>query len=327
VKVAVLGVGRIGTFHARLLAERLGGASLVLVDADAARADTVARELGAATAPHMASALEAADAVLICSPPANHAEQVRAALALGRPVFCEKPLAAELAETVELVETVESTGAALQVGFQRRFDPAYAAARERLESGALGRVNLVRLTAHDPRWPREPGGDIFRDSSIHDFDLTRFLSGQEIDEVFAYGTLRPEMTPDDEIDPDVVVVAMRLSGGGLALLGGMRLNPLGYDVRSEVIGEYDGLVAGLGPRTPIRSLEPEAPPLAEDAWQTYLTRFEPAYRAELERFLALAAGDASSPCTARDALEAMRAAVAAGLSYRDRRPVRLADVA
>jgi myo-inositol 2-dehydrogenase/D-chiro-inositol 1-dehydrogenase len=326
VRVAVLGVGRIGTFHARLLAERLGGGSLVLVDADPSRAETVARDLGARTAADMAAALESVDAVVIASPPANHAEQVRAALALGRPVFCEKPLAAELDETVELVERVESTGAALQVGFQRRFDASYAAARERLESGALGRVNLVRLTAHDPPWPREPGGDIFRDSSIHDFDLTRFLSGQEIDELFAYGTLRPEMTPDPEIDPDIVVVAMRLSGGGLALLGGMRLNPLGYDVRSEVIGEHDGLVAGLGPRTPIRSLEPGAP-LPEDAWQTYLTRFEPAYRAELERFLAVAAGEATSPCTARDALEAMRAAVAAGQSYRARRPVRLAEVA
>lgn len=325
-RIAVLGVGRIGTMHARLLADRLGGESLVLVDVDAARAAAVASELGAETATDVQAALAAVDAVLIASPPANHAKQVRAALALGRPIFCEKPLAAELEDTVELVQAVESSGAALQLGFQRRFDPGYAEARRRLEAGELGRVNLVRLTAHDPPWPREPGGDIFRDSSIHDFDLTRFLSDQEVEDVCVYGSLRPEIAPGPGIDPDVVVVAMHLSGGGLGLLGGMRLNPLGYDVRTEVIGERDGIVAGLGPFTPIRSVEPDAAPLSDDAWQTYLTRFEVAYRAELEHFLRVAAGEESSRCTARDGLEAMRIAVAAGRSYHERRAVRVADV-
>jgi myo-inositol 2-dehydrogenase/D-chiro-inositol 1-dehydrogenase len=327
VRICVLGVGRIGTMHARLLADRLGGRSLVLVDVDAARTAAVAAELGAESATDVSEAIAAVDAVLIASPPANHAEQVRAALALGRPIFCEKPLAAELDDTIELVEAVESSGAALQVGFQRRFERGYAEARRRLDAGALGRVNLVRLTAHDPPWPREPGGDIFRDSSIHDFDLIRFLSGQEVDEVFAYGTLRPEIAPGPGVDPDVVAVVMRLSGGGLGLLGGMRLNPLGYDVRTEIIGERDGIVAGLGPRTPIRSVEPDAAPLGDDTWQTYLTRFEVAYRIELEHFLRVAAGEETSRCTARDGLEAMRIAVAAGRSYHEQRAVRLTDPA
>jgi myo-inositol 2-dehydrogenase/D-chiro-inositol 1-dehydrogenase len=325
-RIAVLGVGRMGALHATILSEHPRVSRLVLADADRGRASALAAQLEA-EARDPADALRGADAVIIATPPEHHATAVEAAVDAGVPALCEKPLAADLEETIRLTERVEDAGAVLQVGFQRRFDPGYAEARRLVASGELGRVHLLRLAAHDPLVARDPASDLFRDSSIHDFDLLRWLTGAEVEMVYADGADRGPAAFDRRANPDTAAAIMRLSSGALATFGATRLNPLGYDVRTELLGSRDSVVVGLGPRTPQRSLDAEHGwwPL-EGAWNDYLVRFEPAYRAELDAFLAVAAGERPSPVTARDGLEAMRIAVAATASVREQRAVGLAEI-
>jgi myo-inositol 2-dehydrogenase/D-chiro-inositol 1-dehydrogenase len=228
------------------------------------------------------------------------------------------------------VEQVEKSGVALQVGFQRRFDPAYVEARRLVESGELGTVYLVRLIAHDHEPPPDSyipvSGGLFRDSSIHDFDALRWVTGLEVEEVYAQGSVRgfPVFAQYDDVDTAGAILT--LSDGTLGVLSQTRHDPLGYDIRMEIVGSRDSVAVGLAARTPLRSLERDAPPMPGPAWTTFLTRFEEAYRLELLAFLQVARGEAASSCTARDGLEAMRISVAAGRSRMEHRPVRLAEI-
>lgn len=329
-KIAILGAGRIGLMHGRLLREQPDVEELVITDIDDARARETATAIGARLAPDVDAAMDGADVVVVAASTSAHAELVRKAVDRGLPIFCEKPLAFDLPETVDLVERIERAGATVQVGFQRRFDPAYVEARRLVESGALGTVYLVRLIAHDHEPPPDAyiplSGGLFRDSSIHDFDALRWVTGREVEELYADGSVRgfPVFAQHDDIDTGAVM--LRLTDGTLGVLSQTRHDPLGYDIRMEIVGSRDSVVMGLGPRTPIRSVEPGAEPLPGPAWDGFVPRFEIAYRAELLAFLRVVRGEIPSPCTARDALEAMRIAVAATRSRAEHRPIRLADV-
>ena len=249
----------------------------------------------------------------------------------GLPVFCEKPLALDLDETIALVDKIESAGATVQVGFQRRFDQAYVEARRLVETGELGTVYLVRLIAHDHEPPPDAyipvSGGLFRDSSIHDFDALRWFTGAEALEIYAVGAVRRFEVFARYDDVDTAVATIRMSDGSLACLSQTRHDPRGYDVRMEAVGSADSVAVGLAPRTPIRSCEVDASDMfSGPAWQTFLTRFEAAYRSELAEFLRVARGEIASPCTARDGLEAMRISVAATRSRAEGRPVALTEV-
>jgi myo-inositol 2-dehydrogenase/D-chiro-inositol 1-dehydrogenase len=329
-RICVLGAGRIGRLHGTLLAAQPAVTEIVVADVDRGRAAEMAAAIGGRVAATAELAMDGADAVIVAATTDAHADLVTAAVERGLPTFCEKPLALDLPETVELVELIETRGAVVQVGFQRRFDPAYREARRLVESGELGTVYLVRLIAHDHEPPPDAyipvSGGLFRDSSIHDFDALRWVTGQEVDEVYAAGSVRgfPVFARYDDIDTGAAI--LQLADGTLGVLSQTRHDPLGYDVRMEIVGSRDAVTVGLGQQTPLRSLEPDAPALAGPAWQTFLTRFRTAYQEELMTFLRVAVGEIASPCTARDALQAMRIAVAAGHSRSEHRPVRPMDV-
>lgn len=329
-RICLVGAGRIGRLHGTLVAAQSEVDEVIVADVDPARAAETAAAIGGRVGPTAEEAMEGADAVIVTASTDAHAVLVAAAVERGLPTFCEKPLAFDLPETVELVDQIEARGAVVQVGFQRRFDPAYREARRLVESGELGTVYLVRLIAHDHEPPPESyipvSGGLFRDSSIHDFDALRWVTGQEVDEVYAAGSVRgfPVFERYDDVDTGAAI--LQLADGTLGVLSQTRHDPLGYDVRMEIVGSRDAVTVGLGPRTPLRSLEPDALVLAGPAWQTFLTRFETAYREELMTFLRVARGEIASPCTARDGLQAMRIAVAAGRSRSEQRPVRPMDM-
>ena len=329
-RIALLGAGRIGQLHGRLVAGHPAVEKVVVWDVDASRARQAADAISGDAAASLEEALERADAALVAASTNAHASLVRAAVERGLPTFCEKPLAFDLPETVELVDYIEARGVAVQVGFQRRFDPAFREARRLVDSGELGTVYLVRLIAHDHEPPPDDyvpvSGGMFRDSSIHDFDALRWVTGQEVEEVYAAGSVRgfPVFARHDDVDTGAAI--LRLADGTLGVLSQTRHDPRGYDIRMEVVGSRDVIAVGLGERTPLRSLEPDGPAFAGPAWETFLTRFETAYREELIEFIRVAKGEVASPCTARDGLEAMRISVAAGRSRAERRPVRLVDV-
>ena len=325
-RIALLGAGRIGQLHGTLLAAQPDVDAIVVADVDPARAAATAAAVGGRAAASHEAAMDGADAVVVAASTTAHAGLVAAAVERGLPTFCEKPLAFDLAETVALVDQIEARGAIVQVGFQRRFDPAFLEARRLVASGEIGTLYLVRLIAHDHVPPPDAyipvSGGLFRDSSIHDFDALRWVTGQEVDEVYATGSVRgfPVFAEHDDIDTGAAI--LHLADGTLGVLSQTRHDPLGYDVRMELVGSRDAVTVGLGRRTPLRSLEPDGPPLAESPWQSFLTRFETAYRDELMTFLRVARGEIPSPCTARDSLQAMRVAVAAGRSRLEHRPVR-----
>jgi len=328
-RIAQLGAGRIGAMHAEILAGLVEPGTLVVADIEPERARSVAAAVGAESAA-LEEAIASADALVIAASSSAHPELIRAGIGRGIPVFCEKPLATGLDETRRLVDEIEASGIRFQLGFQRRFDAAYTEARRLVEDGSLGTVYVVRLAGHDPEPAHEAyirtSGGIFNDFSVHDFDVARWLTGQEFEEVYADGGVLgfPVFATYDDVD--TAVATFRLSGGTRAILSTTRHDPLGYDIRTELFGSGDSVSVGLGPRTPMRSLEPGVAAPEGPAWSMFMDRFHDAYEAELRAFLRVARGDEESACTARDGLEAVRVAVAATRSMREHRPVRISEV-
>lgn len=328
-RVAVVGAGSMGGMHAALLADQPDVDELLVVDTDQARGAAVADRTGARVA-RFDEALARAEAVVIATPTELHDGEVRAAIDVGLHVLCEKPLTDTLASSIELTRRIEASGAHVETAFQRRHDVGFAKVRD--NAGSAGRTHVLRLTAHDPRVPSayEPAAPppdvapMFRDSSIHDFDMVRWVSGEEVTEVFAHAGRRDGSPLEDVRGIESAVISMRLSNGSLAVLDASLLHPSGYDIRVEVVGESGAMSGGLSPRTPIAHAD--WPVEATDPWRGYLERFEPAYRAELEAFIACCRGTRPPSATARDGMEAMRIAVAATRSHLDRRAVALDEI-
>jgi len=329
-KVALLGAGRIGRLHARILSATPGVDELTIADTLPERAAEAAGEVGGRAAPSLEAAIDGADAVVIAAATSAHAELIRASIGRGKATFCEKPLAPDLDATIDVAAEIERSGVPFQLGFQRRFDGGYREARRMIESGELGTLYNFHLVGHDPEPPHEgyipQSGGLFRDFSIHDFDVIRWLTGVEAEEVYADGGVRAFPVFAKYGDVDSAVATLRMADGSLGVLTVARHDPLGYDIRAELFGSKDSISVGLGPRTPIRSVEPGVPPQAGPAWPHFLDRFGEAYAAELATFVRVAQGELPSPCTARDGLQALRIAEAATRSLHEHRPVRLVEI-
>jgi myo-inositol 2-dehydrogenase / D-chiro-inositol 1-dehydrogenase len=329
-KIGLLGAGRIGALHAGVLANDPGVDQILVGDADQERAEEVAGKVGGEAGPIEAVLESGPDAVVIAASTPAHAPLIRAAVEANVPAFCEKPIALDLGETIEIVREVEDSGATLQIGFQRRFDAGYTEARRLVETGALGTIYSLRLATHDPEPPPEEyipaSGGIFRDLHIHDFDILRWLTGGEVEEVFATGSVRNFDFFAEHDDVDTAAALIKMRDGVVAVLTGGRHDPLGYDVRAEIFGSRDSIAVGVDRRTPLRSVEPGISPSEKDAYPNFQDRFLEAYTAEMEHFLALVRGEVGNPCTAADALEALRIAMAADLSLVAHRPVSLEEV-
>ena len=330
--VGVIGVGRIGAFHVRSLRALEGVSALTLADADATRALQVAKDLDANAAETPEALIDAGvDALVIATATSGHAPLLRLSAAAGIPAFCEKPVALDLATIDDVLDEVSHTGILVQIGFQRRFDAGYRAARDAVATGTLGNLLAVRAATHDPAPPAEAyiatSGGIFRDLSIHDFDAVRYVTGEDIVEVYADGAVRETPWFADHGDVDAAVAVLRLSGGALGILSGTRHDPLGYDVRLEVFGVSDSISVGVDRRSPLRSVEPGATSPAGARYGNFLERFELAYRAELAAFVEAVRNGGKSPCPLGEARAALLVALAADRSRAERRPVSIEEVA
>ena len=328
-RIGVVGVGRIGALHAQTLS-KLAGVSVFLADADPIRAGEVAASLGATAAATPEDMLdEGVDAVVIATSTQGHVSQLGLAATPGVHAFCEKHVALELATLEAIIDVVSAAGITVQVGFQRRFDPGYRAARDAVISGELGGLLLVRAATHDPAPPAEAyiatSGGIFRDLSIHDFDAIRYVTGEEILDVYADGAVRETDWFARYDDVDVAAAVLRLSGGGLGIVSGARHDPLGYDVRLELFGVAESIVVGVDSRSPIRSVEPGMTQPGV-GYRNFVERFERAYREELAVFVELVRSGGGSPCSLEDARAALSAALAADRSRKERQSVRVDDV-
>jgi myo-inositol 2-dehydrogenase/D-chiro-inositol 1-dehydrogenase len=221
-------------------------------------------------------------------------------------------------------------GAPVQIGYNRRFDPAMVAARAAVLSGELGTLQTVRSTTMDPAPPPDDylrgSGGIFRDCSVHDFDVIRFVTGREVVEVYATGSNRGAGVFAEIGDASTASAILTLDDGTLAVVSNTRYNGRGHDVRLELHGSRDSIAAGLADRLPLRSVEPGATFPAGRPYDFFMDRFAVAYRRELAAFTELAAGLRESPCTLADAVEAGWIAEACTLSFREHRRVPMSDL-
>lgn len=330
-RIGVVGVGRIGAAHAEVLSKHPDVEGLVLGDLDPSRSADVAERLGCESADSAAAVLESGiDALVISSATDTHAALILAGLRAGLPIFCEKPIALDVALTRQIVDEVHEAGVQVQMGFQRRFDEGYASARQSLLEGALGELHRVHVVSADEKPPHPSyiptSGGIYRDCHIHDFDILRWVTGREIVEVTAFGSNRGAQFFREGNDVDNSAAVLRLDDDTLVTLQGSRYNGAGYDVRMELAGTQATHVVGLSERTPVTSAEPGVSFPEGEPWPGFWVRFTPAYVAELNAFIDVVQGAVPSPCTADDALAALHIAEAADLSLREGRPVELAEV-
>ncbi|TDD68279.1 Gfo/Idh/MocA family protein [Actinomadura rubrisoli] len=345
-RIGLAGAGRIGARHAATLYEMPEVESLLIADADPCRAHHLAARLAArcaevgvrddAGAPEVV-AVEAVekvyaadlDGLVVAAATCAHAELVDRAMLEGVPVFCEKPLAADLDGTFQIVAAAEAAGVPVQVGFQRRFDAGNMAAREALASGRLGWLHTVRSCSFDPAPPPAgyipASGGLFRDCVIHDLDLVRFVTGRDVVRVMASGSNRGDDFIREYGDVDTGSALLVLDDGTLGLVSATRYNAAGYDARLELFGSKDSVVAGLDERTPVTALpEPGAGP--RGAYGGFMERFSDAYDAELRAFVDMAAGRRASPCPPEEAMEAFYLAEACERSLREGRIVGIEEV-
>lgn len=330
-KIGLAGTGRIGAFHAKTLAGLESVDELVLFDVDADLAATVAADLGASTAPSVEALLGSGlDGFVITTGTHTHAELLRAGLTAGVPTFCEKPVAGDLAGSIELARLAAGSPVPVHVGFQRRFDRGYRMLRDAVREGRLGFVHSIRAATHDQSPPHPSfiptSGGLFRDCSVHDFDILRFVTGAEVRQVYAVGANKGEPFFTEGGDVDTAAAVLTLDDDTLVIVSATRYNGGGHDVRMEVHGSAGALAVGLDDSLAFHSAEPGVTFPPGPQHRSFMERFEPAYRAELEAFVAVARGELTSPCTVADALQAFRTAEACDRSLRTGLPVPLADI-
>jgi myo-inositol 2-dehydrogenase/D-chiro-inositol 1-dehydrogenase len=330
-RLGLLGVGRIGAFHAEILAGLPTVEELVISDPVSALAEQAAGRLGARTAGTPEAVLASGvDGMIIAAPTIFHAELIELCVGAGLPTFCEKPVAPDNDEAARLARRIAHTGVQVQIGYPRRFDPAFAAARAAVAGGDLGTVHTVRSTTLDPAPPSRAylaaSGGIYRDCAVHDFDAVRWVTGQEVTEVYAAGTNQDAEWFGELGDVHTASAVLTLDGGALAVVSNTRYNARGHDVRLEVHGTRDSLAAGLGPGLPLRSAEPGVSFPDGKPFTFFMDRLAEAFRAELTAFTEVVAGRRASPCTVLDAIETGWVAEACTLSLREHRPVQIEEV-
>jgi len=322
--IAVIGAGRIGRIHARNIAlhprARLAGVS----DPDSRAASSLAESCGAAVIP-LEEAFKA-DAVLIGSPTPTHADYIERAAATGCAVFCEKPIDLSIARVRDCLAVVERAGTPLMVGFNRRFDPSFASLQRRLSAGEIGNLELLTITSRDPAPPPASyvaqSGGLFRDMMIHDLDMARFLLGEEPVELYAAASALVDKAIGEAGDVDTAVVTLKTASGKLCQISNSRRATYGYDQRIEAHGSEGLLRAGNMTSTTVEAAGRNGFTTGP-ALPFFLERYDAAYRAELDAFVAAVLDGTPAGPGGEDGLRALILANAATESARSGKPVSL----
>lgn len=331
-RIGLIGVGRIGAFHAQTLQSLEAVEEVVLADLDAERAAQVAEDLGLTSAPSTDALLAGGiDGLVITAGTPAHAPLIKAGLAAGVPTFCEKPVAGTLEESIELARLAMGSEVPVMIGFQRRFDLGYQRARQAVQSGELGFIHTIRANTHDQSPPHADyiptSGGIFRDCNVHDFDILRFVTGREVVSAYATGANKGADFFSAAGDVDTAAALLTLDDGTLVTVTSTRYNGGGHDVRMEVMGSEGTIGVGYDDSLALTSAEPGARyPAGPQKW-SFMERFQPAYVRELTAFTDVIAGREVPYSSVMDALQAFRTADACEISRREGRVVALTEIA
>ena len=336
-RIVVVGAGRMGVIRAEDLAADGRVDEIVITNRSPQRAAELAARVGGAAVPW--GEWPDADAYAVTTATDTHADLLEQLVPRGKPLLIEKPLAMTLKETDALITRAE--GITMQVGFQRRFDAGLRRIKEAIESGRLGTLYSLTLTAHDiapgsPEFIAGSGGT-FRDMLVHDLDQARWLGGSDIASVYATGTVRHHPDYAAAGDYDVVTAHLTLASGVPVLISGTRHDPVGHDIRAEAFGSLDSMAAGLNPRTPLHAADDgegrrllgaylSDGELEVDTYRGFMDRFRDAFTAETSAFVDVVRGERANPCTPQDARAALAAAIACEVSAREGRVVEMAEI-
>jgi myo-inositol 2-dehydrogenase/D-chiro-inositol 1-dehydrogenase len=336
VTLGLVGVGRIGVMHAHNIASlnnvlnaRGVNVRLRLTDVATDHARTVAAGLGAEFLPSVEALIGSGiDGLVLATGTGTHPELIKAGVDAGIPVFCEKPVAMNVPDSLPVLDYIRARGGTVQIGHQRRFDAGYLEAKRAFEAGELGWIHSLRAVTCDMAPPPvgflAASGGLFRDCSVHDFDILRWLTGREIVEVYAKGSNNGDPAIGAVGDVDTALAVVTFDDGTLGAVSASRYNGAGHDVRLEIQGSAGSLMVGLDEKSAFASAEAGVGFPSGDSHQTFAERFEQAYRSELEAFVEVILGERGNPCTPEDAVAASRVADAAQESLETGLPVRVA---
>ena len=331
VTFGIIGAGRIGKLHADNLLSRVDGARLKAITDPFLDEDWVASRNIPLTGKDHRILLDdpEIDAILIGSPSAEHAPQMIECAEAGKHIFCEKPIALDPEIIRNALAEVDKSGVKLQVGFNRRFDPNFAAVQQQVASGALGDPHIIRITSRDPAPPPAEyvagSGGMFLDMTIHDFDMARFLSSSEVTEVHAYGAVLVDPEIGKAGDIDTAVISLKFANGALGIIENSRKAVYGYDQRVEVFGAKGTAMADNNTPTSMVVLN-ESGTIRDKPLYFFLERYKTAFVAEMQAFVDAIREDKPTLVSGKDGLVPVLIAMAAKESLKTGKPVQVVSV-
>jgi myo-inositol 2-dehydrogenase/D-chiro-inositol 1-dehydrogenase len=334
--LGLVGVGRIGVMHANNIAALNGvlnprgvNVRLRLTDVAQDHARNIAAGLGAEFLPSVPDLIASGiDGLVVATGTGTHPELIRAGVDAGIPVFCEKPVAMNVADALPVLDYIRDNNGVVQIGHQRRFDAGYLEAKRAYQAGELGWIHSLRAVTCDMTPPPveflATSGGLFRDCSVHDFDILRWLTGREIVEVYAKGSNNGDPAIGDVGDVDTALAVVTFDDGTVGTVSASRYNGAGHDVRLEIQGSSRSVMVGLDDKTAMASAEAGITFPAGEPHKTFAERFDQAYRSEMAAFVELILGERENPCTPEEAVAASRVADAAQESLATGAPVKVA---
>lgn len=332
IRIGVLGAGRMGKIRVENLSRMPGVEVATLVTPDYGEIAPWARSRGISTITDDAAAIfedDSIQAVVICSPTDSHSDYVQEAARRGKHIFCEKPIANDVAQTKDVLETVEKAGVVFQLGFNRRYDPNFIKIKELCNSGELGDIHVVNISSRDPARPDirfvKRSGGMFVDMMIHDFDMLRYLTGSEIEEVYAHGEVLIDPQIGELGDVDTAAVIVKLANGAICTIDNSRETHYGYDQRVEVFGSKGNARAKNKTSHNVEISTKEG--VETDKPLYYLVeRYMDSFALEIEEFIKALREGTPPIVGGADGLKALLGSVAADRSAKENRPVRIGEV-
>jgi len=335
--VGVIGAGRIGLVHLEALASCDNAKAVIISNPTVSKAEAAAEKFKLPAFTGSADDVinhPDVEAVWICSPSAFHAEQIKACAAAGKHIFCEKPIATDLPETIEAINACEQAGVKLMTALQRRFDPNFKRVKEAIVNGEVGEVVTVKLCSRDPAPPPfeyvKGGGGIFKDMAVHDLDMARFLMDSEPTAILALGSCQIDeaikVLPGPEAY-DTATVVMKFANGKDATIDVCRQAPYGYDQRAEVLGKEAMIMTDNTYPNTARIFSSTFTGNADMPYDFFMSRYKEAYVQETLAFVDALVNDEPAPCTGLDGLIALVMAIAAGKSAEEGRWVEFKELA
>ena len=332
-KIGLIGAGRIGKLHGELLTYHIPEAVIKTVaEIDIDNIKPWAKQLNIFNLTTDTGDIlndPEIEAVLICSSTDTHAQLIIEAARAGKHIFCEKPIDFNIKKIKQALKSVQDAGVKLQIGFNRRFDHNFMKVREYVKSGKLGAVHIVKITSRDPTPPPlaylKVSGGIFLDMTIHDFDMARYLSVSEVEEVYAQGAVLVDPAIGGIGDVDTAITTLKFKNGAMGVIDNSRQAVYGYDQRVEVFGSK-GYVEVENDFPNSAKLSTAEGVTRDKPQYFFLERYRMSYIEELKTFVDAVAKDKEPPVTGSDGLQPVLIGTAALKSLKERRPVKIQEV-